>query len=145
MSETVPKMQNRRRLQTGLYVRSQSGLRLRYQKVRRSVQKMRAVMPWLEESDMPAARAWAEYEILASTIFAELYVHGFANAEGEPRRLLSEYRMLRQGQLAYERELGMTPAARMAMKAIGTKAALDLAAAMARVEDEHTAETGQGG
>jgi len=39
-------------------------------------------------------------------------------------------------QLAYERELGMTPAARVAIKANGTKAALDIAAALARNDGE---------
>ncbi len=42
-------------------------------------------------------------------------------------------RNCRQCQLSYERELGMTPAARMAIKANGTRAAVDLAAAMAAV------------
>jgi len=94
------------------------------------------VMAWLEPSDVPAARAWAELEILGAIIFAELITNGIGNADGEPRRLLTEFRQLRQVQLAYERELGMTPAARVAIKANGTKAALDIAAALARNDGE---------
>jgi hypothetical protein len=72
--------------------------------------------------------------------FAALTAQGLTNAQGEPRRLLSEFRQLRQAQLAYERELGMTPAARMAIKANGTRAALDLAAALA--QDDRKADGG---
>lgn len=70
-------------------------------------------------------------EILSSTVFAILTKINVINGEGEPRRLLSEHRQLKLAQLAYERELGMTPAARMAIKVNGTEAALDLAAAIA--------------
>jgi hypothetical protein len=96
---------------------------------------MRAEMPWLETSDLPACRAWAELEILGANAFSELVSAGLLNAEREPRRLLTDYRQLRQVQLSYERELGMTPAARMAIKASGTRAALDLVAAMAKPEE----------
>ena len=118
---------------TGLYVKSGDGLRLRHRRVRRLVQKMLTVMPWIEPSDIPSARAWAELEILGANVFAELIANGVTNREGEQRRLLTELRQLRQVQLAYARELGMTPAARMAIKANGTRAAVDLAAAMASV------------
>jgi hypothetical protein len=118
----------------GLYVKARNGLKLRSRKVRILVQKMRASMHWLEDSDLPACRAWAELEILGSTAFAELQMNGITNDAGEPRRLLTDYRQIRQAQLAYERELGMTPAARIAIKATGTRAALDLAARMAQSE-----------
>jgi hypothetical protein len=106
-------------------------MKIRARKVRRLVDRLRATMPWLEPSDTPACRAWAELEILSAGVFTALTTDGFTNSDGEPRRLLSEFRQLRQAQLAYERELGMTPAARMAIKANGTRAALDLAAALA--------------
>ena len=83
-------------------------------------------------SDLPACRGWAELEILGATAFTELFQNGLLNTKGEPRRLLAEFRQLRQAQLMYERELGMTPAARMAIKASGTRAALDLAGALAK-------------
>ena len=46
------------------------------------------------------------------------------------RRLLDDYRKLRQTQAVFARELGMTPAARIVIKASGTRAAFDLASAM---------------
>lgn len=126
----------RRHAATGLYLKSGDGLRLRHRKVRRLVEKMLAVMPWIERSDIPCARAWAELEILGANVFAELMANGVSNSEGEPRRLLTELRQLRQTQLAFARELGMTPAARVAMKAGQTKAALDLVAMMAKAAGE---------
>lgn len=100
--------QPRRRAETGLYMKAPSGMRLRHRKVRRLVEKMRAEMPWLESSDIPACRAWAELEILGASALNELVDGGLLNDEGEPRRLLSDFRQLRQLQLAYERDLGMT-------------------------------------
>jgi hypothetical protein len=123
---------------SGLYVKAPNGLKLRSRKVRALVQKMRSSMHWLEDSDLPTCRAWAELEILGSTAFAELQINGITNITGEPRRLLTDYRQIRQAQLAYERELGMTPAARMAIKATGTRTALDFAAQMARSEPGET-------
>lgn len=93
-------------------------------------------MSWLEESDLPACRAWAELEILSASVFTALTADGLLNADGEPRKLLTEFRQLRQSQLAYERELGMTPAARMAIKANGTRAAFDLAGTMASLDTQ---------
>jgi len=135
--QQVAKKHPRRHAGTGLYVKAASGMKVRHRKVRRLVEKMRAEMPWLESSDFPACRAWAELEILCANAFSELLVSGLLNVEGEPRRLLMDFRQLRQVQLAYARELGMTPAARMAIKANGTRAAVDLAAAMASLAQSH--------
>ena len=135
--QQVVNKQRRRYAGTGLYVKAPSGMRVRHRKTRRLVEKMRTQMPWLEPSDLPACRAWAELEILGANAFSELLGSGLLNAEGEPRRLLTDLRQLRQVQLAYARELGMTPAARMAIKANGTRAAVDLAAAMAALAQSH--------
>src|SRR5229473_1020728 len=128
-----------KRASTGLYVRARPGLKLRDKKVERLVRKMRMAMPWLEPSDMPACRAWAEMEYLAGQVYAVLRA-GIFNQKGETRRLLDDYRKLRQTQIVLSRELGMTPAARMALKANWTHAALDLAAALA--EDDRRADGG---
>jgi hypothetical protein len=97
---------------------------------------MRAVMPWLEEADAPTCRTWAE---LASRVYAALRDQGVLNPEGEARRLLDDYRKLRQTQAIFTRELGMTPAARQALKA-NSKATFDLAPAFA-AEDVSVAVT----
>jgi hypothetical protein len=72
-------------------------------------------MPWLTPADLPAARAWCELEVVTRLAFAELRTNGFTTGGGEPRRLLSEYRQLRTAQLAYARELAMTPGARASL------------------------------
>jgi hypothetical protein len=125
-----------RQASTGLYVRARPGLRLRDKKVERLVRKMRTAMYWLESADLPACRAWAELEYLSGQVYAVLRAMGVQNSQGESRRLLDDYRKLRQTQAVYARELGMTPAARMAIKATGTRAAFDLTAAMANAGNE---------
>ena len=121
---------------TSLYAASNNALEQRHEKVRYLVRKMRRAMHWLEDSDLPACRAWAEFEILGSIVFNELANNGPLNCERESWRLLDDFRKLRVAQLQFEKELGMTPAARMAIKANGTRAALDLAAAMTSVKDD---------
>ena len=113
----------------GLFVRAAEGLRLRDRKVTRLARRMQLVMPWLEPSDLPMARGWAELEVLAGMVYAHLHSVGVIDNRGESRRLLDDYRKLRATQVVLSRELGLSPAARMAIKASGTKAALDLAAA----------------
>jgi hypothetical protein len=89
-------------------------------------------MPWLDPADEPAVRAWCELEILSAGLFASLTADGVITPKGEPRKALSEYRMLRQAQLAYERELGMTPSARMNLRVGDSRArTFDVAAELA--------------
>lgn len=120
MSRDLTPAESRQRrlapIKTGVYATSPDALKLRYRKVRRLVRKMKAAMPWLDPADEPAARAWAEMEILAAGMFVELTANGVLTAAGEPRRLLSEYRQIRQAQLGFWRELGGTPVARMALQ-----------------------------
>lgn len=120
---------------TGLYSKSQSALRVRSERVRRVVAAMERQCPWLTPADRPAMRGWAELEVLSASVFAHLLILGVINGQGEPRRLLGEHRQLKLAQLAYERELGLTPAARQALKAAGTNAALDIAAECAQADD----------
>ena len=123
------------RAHTSLYVRAQPGLKLRDKRIERLARKVRAEMPWLEPSDFPAVRAWAELEYLAGQVYAALRTLGVLNRAGEARRLLNDYRLLRQTQTGLSAALGMTPLARVQLKATSTRAALDLAAAMAAPED----------
>jgi hypothetical protein len=83
-------------------------------------------MPWLEPSDYPAVRAWAEMEYLSNQVYAALASMAFFNRQGEARRLLSEYRQLRATQVVLARELGMAPLSRATLKLTTTRSALDL-------------------
>ena len=126
------------------YLRERNGIQRRDQKVRRLTTRVKAALPWLEPGDTPAVRAWSELELLASAAFAELRDEGMLTLDGNPKALLDTFRKLRLAQLQFERELGMTPAARMSIKANGTRAALDLAAQLATApcdeSDEQPAE-----
>lgn len=106
---------NQHHLTHGLFVRAPNGVRLRSRPVQRLVRRMEVLLPWLTKSDLPAVRSWATLEFLGAKVFADLNTKGFTLANGEPRALLREYRQLKLAQLAYERELGLTPAARLAL------------------------------
>jgi hypothetical protein len=127
---------------TGLYIRTPAGLRQRDKRVERLARRMRLAMPWLEEADGPACRAWAELEVLAQTVYLELRNKGVLNEQGEAKRLLDDYRKLRQTQISFSRSLGMTPEGRLQINASSTTAALDLAGLLASTDiTEPTAES----
>lgn len=124
----------------GAYTRARSAMDIRGRKVARLVRRMRTVMPWLEDSDLPACRSWAELEIVGAALFAGIVKEGATHTDDKgdvaARRLVEDHRKNRIAKLAYERELGMTPVARMALKTSSTHMALDLAAVMAQEPDE---------
>jgi len=115
----------------GLYARSPGALEVRGRKVARLMRRLRVVAPWIEPSDESTARAYCELEIMGAQIFAALSKMDDAvvrtSKDGkdlEVRKLVDSHRTMKLAQLAYARELGLTPAARMAIKATGTHAAL---------------------
>jgi phage terminase small subunit len=122
----------------GLYAKSSTALAIRGRKVARLVRRLRIVAPWIEAPDIPAAKAYCELELLGAQVFTALMQAGIINSESEPRRLLDAHRQIRQAQLAYARELGLTPAARRAVVGSG-KRTLDLAAEFVRESDDDAA------
>jgi phage terminase small subunit len=112
----------------------------RDQAVRRLSRRARTLLPWIEDADASAVRAWAELEVLAREAYAKLREQGILNDAGEPRALTDVYQRLRKSQLAFEKELGMTPAARTALKANGRRTDYDLAAAMSQAEENDAVE-----
>ena len=118
---------------SGLYIKAANGLRLRDRKVSRLCRRVQLVAPWVERSDGPCLRAWCELEILAEAVYMALrskWRDGLPEGE-HGARLLQDYRQLRQAQTALTRELGLSPASRMAIQANGTSAAFDLAGMIA--------------
>jgi hypothetical protein len=105
---------------------------------------VRVLCPWIEGSDLPCVRSWAELEILGVTVFRELVENGVLTCDGEARRLLNDYQKLKKTQLAYETALGLTPASRIAIKASSGSAAVDLVAMMAQSDTAEAREPEQG-
>jgi hypothetical protein len=68
--------------------------------------------PWLQPSDEPALRGWCECEVIASRMFAAIDKAQLIGAEKRSAGLIDVWRRLKLVQLQYERELGLTPAAR---------------------------------
>jgi hypothetical protein len=83
-----------RPIKSGLYVRAPNGVKVRDQRVRHLTRRMKGCMPWLADSDMPAARAWAELEVLATRAYGILSTVPLINRDGEPLYLLTDFRLL---------------------------------------------------
>ena len=116
----------------GLYTQDRNSLKLRARSVRRLVDKAYSLCPWLTPTDKPVVQSWAEAVKLKSICFVALEKLGMYRAEDgdlTPRRLLNEYRLLSQLELAYAKELGLTPASRISM-GVDLAKGMDLAAQM---------------
>ena len=78
-SAAMPSPGRPKRVSSGLYIKASPGLKLRDKRVERLARKMKQVMPWVEASDWPACRAWAELEYLAGQVYAALRAYGVTN------------------------------------------------------------------
>jgi hypothetical protein len=135
-SKEVPKTPAPRRY--GPYAKQPSAMTVRQRKVGRIVRRMRIAMPWLGPSDIPAVRAWAEADVIGAALFASIQKAGAVREiEGDviARRVVNDWRQIKLLQLAYEKELGMTPVAR-AQLTTSKQPDFDLVAAMAQRIDE---------
>jgi hypothetical protein len=61
-------------------------------------------------------------EVLSATVFAWSLKLNVLNSTGEPRKLLDQHRQMKLAQLAFDRELGMTPLSRSTLKLNSTHA-----------------------
>jgi hypothetical protein len=122
----------RQLVRTGNYASSPVARQLRDGQVRNIVRRLRMLCPWIEASDIHLTRRFCELELLSSRAYQALRNGELLNDKGESRRLLSDYRQLVMAQTAVARELGLSPAARMAIKANSTSAALDLVGEFAK-------------
>ena len=92
----------------GLYVRAVSGRKLKTRIARRLAARVWAALPWLMPSDEASVRGWCELEVVSSRLFVDVL-------ERVEPGTIDLYRRVKQLQLAYERELGMTPTSRAAL------------------------------
>lgn len=93
--------------------RPQRSLRkLRDPSVTRYTCRLKQAAPWLQDSDLPLVRRWAELQTIISHVYAELKEHGFLDTERTPRPLIETYRRLVLAQTTIAAQLGLSPLAR---------------------------------
>jgi len=118
---------------TGIYARSPKARKLRDAQTRYVMRKVRMLCPVIKPEDIWMLRRFAELEYLASRCYAALRDSEIVNGRGESKRLLTDYRRLVQTQHSLANSLGLSPAARMAIK-VGGLPEDDIVAAFARDE-----------
>ena len=120
MSSLTPAQRHQREqaaTKHGLYARTRSNVRVRHYRASRLLGRLQEIMP-IYETQLPIARAWAEHEVLATDAYSALMA---AQAKGETNeKLLQSYLAIRRAQLAYSKELGLTPAAQLGLRATST-------------------------
>ena len=104
----------------GIYATTGNSLKLRHRRVKRLVDKAYMECPWLQRSDLPTVRSWAETVVLKAVCFAVLqqsnvYRVDLVSGDVMGKRLLLDWSRLSSLELAYAKELGFTPAARASL------------------------------
>jgi hypothetical protein len=114
--ETQSKPQSKRLYgKTRLYIR---GIE-RDPLVQLFVEKIQDVMPEIADDRFYVTLyAWCELEIVALRSYAALKDGVTNDQTGDSRRLVNDWRQLRSTQLAFSRELGLTPASLASIRAI---------------------------
>ena len=111
-----------------------SPFEVRRRRIGHIIRRLRVVAPWLELSDLATSRAWCELEVIGAELFAKILERGVENGD-EVRAIVDAHGRVRQRQLAYARQLGLTVAARKALRASG-KPAFDIIAEIAKGDDD---------
>jgi len=62
-------------------------------KVQKLVERLRNAAPWIEGTDLPTARSWAELEIIGASVFCELAEHGALNNDDLSPRAITKGKM----------------------------------------------------
>jgi phage terminase small subunit len=83
---------------------------------------------------VPIARRFCELEAIVSQVYAAIREKGLFKADGEVRGLVDTHRRLTQTQAMLAAQLGLTPAARIAMQANSRNMDADIEAALGRME-----------
>lgn len=103
--------------------------------VKALMQQLQTIAPWLQESDLPVLRGFAELEYLARRVFALIREGGILTDKGDGKRLLDQYRSLRATQAQIAAALGLTPMARRELTSKG-EGGFDFVVEMTKAIDE---------
>lgn len=116
-------------IQHGMYATSERAVKARNQGVRRIMNQMCALAPWLADSDRPALRAWCELEWLTRRV---MLVLSEPDLEREQQlKWSAEYRALRQTQNTIANGLGLNAASR---KQLAGAKSVDIIAELAALD-----------
>jgi hypothetical protein len=129
------------RVQSGAYAKKTAS-QVRASKIRRTIEYLRKVCPWLQQSDLPALRMYAELEIIGVQLFAALvdadgtFKVTSTGDDGQviAKRLIDDHRKNRLAANALANALGLTPLARRQIKSKAADDAVDIVGEMARAE-----------
>jgi hypothetical protein len=126
-------------LRHGLRAKAGVNVRVRHYRAGHLLTRLQEVLTDLnrplQEVELPAARAWCEHEVLAVDHYAAL------QSDARNPRLLEAYLAIRRAQLAYARDLGLTPGARAALGATVASGRRDsLVWQLAQARADHDAE-----
>jgi hypothetical protein len=133
-----PISRKKRPIRHGVYVKSPNAVKVRSHRVTSLVRKALDCMPWIRDQDIPTLRSWAQFEVIKAAAFAGIVQTGVITTTGkngvkdvQVRRLVHDFRQLALAQLAFETQLGMTPASR-AQIADSKQSDFDLVQALAQ-------------
>lgn len=101
-------------------------MKLRAQRTRYYLARIKRLLPWIEPADYPIARAWIELELLCAACAEQLFEYGVKSPGGKPDPMLGELRSLRRVQLSYAVALGLGPAARQMLQSSGKPWSVDI-------------------
>jgi hypothetical protein len=106
----TPLTTDARGVRHGLYAKSERAIKARNQGVRRIMNHMLAIAPWLAETDRAALRAWCELEWLTRRVMLVLTQPDLDR--DATLKWSAEYRALRQTQNTIGNGLGLNAASR---------------------------------
>jgi len=116
-------------IQHGLYAKSERAVKARNQGVRRIMNHMLAIAPWLADRDRAALRAWCELEWLTRGVMLVLSEPDLDR--DATLKWSAEYRALRQTQNTIGNGLGLNAASR---KQLAGAKAVDIVAELAALD-----------
>ncbi|MGC2221831.1 MAG: hypothetical protein WA624_05420 [Methylocella sp.] len=122
-----------------LPAKKKSPFEVRRRRIGHIMRRLRVIAPWLEHSDLATARAYCELEVIGAELFSKIVERGVEKGD-EVRAIVDAHGRVRQRQLAYARQLGLTVAARKALRASGKPAfdIIDAIASAAKDDDDET-------
>ncbi|MGD0073337.1 MAG: P27 family phage terminase small subunit [Candidatus Binataceae bacterium] len=110
--------------------RRKTPMRIIASRAYRTMERIYVACPWIDrQRDRALLERWCILRIVMARLEHHILEHGaLTTPEQNPKRIVSEHRMLLSTFLALSRELGLSPVGRQALKAASQNVAYDLAA-----------------